>query len=157
MARKILVLVLLFLVVASLAAGIYKWVDEKGVTHYSDAPPSTRKARELDIPSTPRDGAQSQGPAAKSWQEQELEFRQRHAARLEAERRQEQQDALNKRLALARKQRCIIAQQNLHVLQMQRAVYSLNEKGERVFLDDETRASEIARMKKEIETFCDPQ
>jgi len=34
------------------AAEIYKWVDQKGVTHYSSAPPATGKARILDPAAT---------------------------------------------------------------------------------------------------------
>ena len=30
-------------------AEIYKWVDEKGVTNYSSAPPKTAKARKIDL------------------------------------------------------------------------------------------------------------
>ena len=33
-------------------AEIYKWVDEKGVTNYSGAPPARGKARSLDLQST---------------------------------------------------------------------------------------------------------
>ena len=32
-------------------AEIYKWVDEKGVTNYSSAPPATAKARSIDLQS----------------------------------------------------------------------------------------------------------
>ncbi len=33
-------------------AEIYKWVDQKGVTNYSSAPPATGKARALDLQAT---------------------------------------------------------------------------------------------------------
>ena len=157
MHKKMLLLVLSLLAVATLGATIYKWVDEKGVTHYSETQPPKQKVREIQVQPTPPAGAESGKPAAKSWQEQELEFRKRHAERQEAAKRQEEKEAAAKREALARKQRCILARQNLHTLQMQRAVYSINEKGERVFLDDKTRAAEIQRMKKEVESFCEPQ
>jgi len=157
MHKKILLLVLYLVTVGTLGATIYKWVDEKGITHYSETRPPKQKAQEIQVQPTPPAGAESGKPAAKSSQEQELEFRKRHAERQEAAKRQEEKEAAAKREALARKQRCILARQNLHTLQKQRSVYSINEKGERVFLDDETRAAEIQRMKMEIESFCEPQ
>ncbi|TFH44583.1 MAG: DUF4124 domain-containing protein [Lysobacterales bacterium] len=36
-----------------LAARTYKWVDEIGVTHYSQSKPADRKAKELTIGSQP--------------------------------------------------------------------------------------------------------
>lgn len=156
MHKKMLVLVLPLLALATMGATIYRWVDENGVTHYSETPPQ-HKAQEIQVEPTPPVGPQSGTPAAKSWQEQELEFQKRHAERQEATRKQEEQEAATRREALARKQRCLIARQNLHTLQMQRAVYSINEKGERVFLDDAARSAEIARMKKEVESFCEPR
>ncbi|MDD5330404.1 MAG: DUF4124 domain-containing protein [Sulfuricella sp.] len=157
MHKKMPLLVLSLLAVATMGATIYKWVDEKGVTHYSEAKPPKEKVQEIQVQPTPPAGTESGKPAAKSWQEQELEFLKRHTERQEAAKRQEEKGEAAKREALVRKQRCILARQNLHTLQMERAVYSINEKGERVFLDDEARAAESQRMKKEIESFCEMQ
>jgi uncharacterized protein DUF4124 len=41
MKALLLFLFMLTLSATCLAAGAYKWVDEKGVTHYSDAPPAS--------------------------------------------------------------------------------------------------------------------
>ena len=74
MFKKVLILVLPLLAVATLAAPIYKWVDEKGVTHYSEKPPPKQKVQEIQVqPAPPAAGAESGKSAAKSWQEQELE------------------------------------------------------------------------------------
>ena len=34
---------------SSVPAEVYKWVDDKGVTNYSSAPPTTGKARKIDL------------------------------------------------------------------------------------------------------------
>ncbi len=47
------------------------------------------------------------------------------------------------------------ARQNLYVLQQQRPVYFLNEKGEEVFLDDKVRAAQIESAKEQIDAYCD--
>jgi Domain of unknown function (DUF4124) len=154
MPRKLPMLLLAGLALAALASGIYKWVDEKGVTHYSDAPPPTQKAQELPMPSAPPRVPLAAQPAGKNWPEQELGFRKRHAERTEAAQREEQQQAAARFDAALRKERCLLARQNLQVLQVQRAVYFINEKGEREFLDDERRAAEIERVKAQIATDC---
>jgi hypothetical protein len=48
-----------------------------------------------------------------------------------------------------------MAQQNLHSLLMERPVYYIDEKGERVFLDDASHKAEIARMRELIKEHCD--
>jgi hypothetical protein len=48
-------LTLLLLAVAAMpaAARVYKWVDEEGVTHYSQHPPPAGEATELELRATP--------------------------------------------------------------------------------------------------------
>lgn len=46
---RILLLASLFLVAASVNAAVYKWVDEKGVVHYTDQPP-TENAKPATLP-----------------------------------------------------------------------------------------------------------
>lgn len=59
----------LLLPLAAGAQGLYKWVDEKGVVHYSDTPPAGKPGQKLNIaPPPPLD---SQAPQrSRSWQEQ---------------------------------------------------------------------------------------
>ncbi|HJV24154.1 MAG TPA: DUF4124 domain-containing protein [Aromatoleum sp.] len=152
--RKLIVAAPL-VIAATMGATVYKWVDERGITHYSETPHPQGKSQEIQTPATPSQDADRNTPTAKSWQEQELDFRKRHLERQEAARKAEETEAAAKRDALARKQRCIAARQNIYILENERKVFSINEKGERVFLPDDARAGEIARMRKEIEVFCD--
>lgn len=46
---RTLLLAFLFLTTISASAAIYKWVDEKGVVHYTDQPP-TQNARPANLP-----------------------------------------------------------------------------------------------------------
>lgn len=59
-------------------------------------------------------------------------------------------------IAVARKKVCIRARQNLQVLLVQRPVFYMDEKGEYVYLDEETRQSEIRHMQKLIAENCEP-
>jgi hypothetical protein len=45
--------VLAFFSVAALGVTFYKWVDEEGVTHYSETPPPGRKVQLMETPTSP--------------------------------------------------------------------------------------------------------
>ena len=135
-----------------LAAPVYKWVDEKGVTHYSEAPPRDRKAQEVGVPApvAPADEA-LQPPAAGRWDDQEREFQRRRIEREEARRKKEAEDTKANREA---KENCLFAREQLDKLERGVPLYSINEKGEREYWDDNARAAELAVAKKDIEIYC---
>ena len=58
-------------------AVLYKWVDDKGHTHYGETPPPGVRAQEVAPPSAP--------PGPKTLEEQEREFQKRRLERLERE------------------------------------------------------------------------
>ena len=132
------------------AAAIYKWVDEKGVTQYSEKPPQGRKPAEVPIqPSSGASGAQN---APKSWQQQEAEFQQR---RVEQEEKRLKKEALDKAGAGDRMRTCLQARQDLHTLEQQRPVYWVNDKGERVYVEDKNRDDLRDRLRAIAEQNCD--
>jgi len=49
---------------SSTLATIYKWIDDRGVTHYAQTPPEGRKAQTIPIPTavTPSPAESSNGP-----------------------------------------------------------------------------------------------
>ena len=132
-------------------AAIYKWVDEKGVTQYSEKPPQGKKSAEVPIRTSPASGAQS---APKTWQQQEAEFQQR---RVEQEERRLKKDALNQAAAEDRMRACMHARQDLHALEQERPVYTVNEKGERVYIEDTDRAGLRDRVRAIVQQACDRQ
>lgn len=65
---------------------IHKWVDEKGITHYSQDPPLRRKSETITIQTAPTAPGATTAPkaapkAAKTLQQEELEFQRRQSAR----------------------------------------------------------------------------
>lgn len=62
MFKKLQVLLLLILAVVTAGATIYKWVDEKGVTHYSQTPPAKQKAQEIQAPPLPSAATEGSKP-----------------------------------------------------------------------------------------------
>lgn len=85
MTRWSLLLALLLIAAAAIASGIYKWIDDQGITHYSDAPPKAQKATQLDHPAEPPPAAPDNAARqpAEDWAQKEQEFRKRQKVRQE--------------------------------------------------------------------------
>ena len=66
----------------------------------------------------------------------------------------ERQQVAALQLAVARKRACVMAQQNLHNLLMNRPVDYIDEMGERVYLDDAAHKAEIERQRQLIRENC---
>ena len=146
MMRRVFLMLALALAAATAAAQIYKWVDEKGVTHYSESPPPDKKATKVET-----------GPAAPAptfvpdWKQKEIDSRnsaiERRQADEAARRKGEYDDAV-------RKDRCLRAQRDLQVFEAQRPVYRVNERGEKVFMEDSARPAALQEARRSVEAFC---
>ena len=162
MPKKLLVLLLLFLAITAVGATIYKWVDEKGVTYYSATPPPNQKAQKVQTAPPPPAAVDGGRPALKTLQEEEQEFQKRRAERQQESNRIEESSAEQ----AEGERRCLETRKQLAMLQEQLPVYRDEEgkfrvkwkydayQGERKYLDDATRTSEIARARQEIEAIC---
>lgn len=139
-------LLALGLAAAVCPAQVYKWVDEKGVTHYSESPPPDRKATKVDTgPSAP--------PAVgtSDWKQKELESRRRALETKQA------QDAAHQRQSNeseVRRARCLRAQRDRDLLESQRPIYQVNERGEKVYLEDAARPAAIEAARRAVDTYC---
>jgi hypothetical protein len=127
-------------------AQVYKWVDEKGVTHYGERPPQGKKAQEVEQ-RLANPGSAPGKAAQPSWKEQDLEFRRR---RIETE----QTEAKTKQQEAARSQACNQARDQLAQTRSARRLYRLDEKGERVFQSDEERNASVARFEQLVSERC---
>lgn len=146
---------ILLLVPLFASAGVFRWVDEEGNVHFGDAPPAKQDCQEVIVDKEPATRAQEQEQAKQRWDKIIQEQERRRAARLK---RAEDQRALlkaKKQEKAVREQRCHLARHNLQALLTRRPVYRLNQEGERVYVDDEQRTSEVRRTKEEIEEYCD--
>lgn len=137
--------------VAAWGQQIYKWVDEKGVTHYTATPPPAGKAQVMKAaPAGPSSDAGAGKAAQKSWQEQEIEFRQRRVEAEEAERKQKAQ--ASREVALRRA--CASARADLASLQLERPMYRVDERGDRRYIEDHERAELIRRTEQIVQRDC---
>ena len=131
------------------AQAIYKWVDEKGVTHFSEhPPPDGAKAQKIEPKVTPP----SSDAKPRDWKALEMEQRKKG---IESVQKAEREAAREHNEEARRKNRCTQAQRDLYVLQRERPIYSINEKGEKVYMEDKDRPAEIAQARSDVASFCD--
>jgi hypothetical protein len=133
------------LAIATAHADIYKWVDDQGKVHYSDAPPRGAASQKIEIPTAPPQGENAQEQLKAFLEEQK---KQEEAHKEERVRKQEAQ--VVKQREGERLNRCLAAQDQLDLMQFERPVFRMDEKGERVYLEDKDRPAETERLKKEI-------
>jgi hypothetical protein len=131
---------LIFLAAAAPAfAQVYKWIDERGVTHYGERPPQGSKASEvpnrLASPAPGGTGAEGNNPLKDQSPEQGAK---------PPESRQDIEAA--KRAQLCNQQRALLAR-----LKQSPPGFTLNEKGEQVPLDN---SAAIARQEKLAAEQC---
>ena len=162
----------LLLWIAAAAAGLlvqapalaqYTWKDAKGQLHASDQPPP-RDVPDKDVIRRPAARAAAQ-PAAGTVQAASAPSRpvaasapvdpelQQRKARAEQEAKAKAQ-AEEQRLAGVRAQNCQRARAHLATLDSGSRLVRINERGERVVVDDNTRAQEAAQARSVVATEC---
>ena len=135
------------------SAEVYKWVDEAGNVHYSDQPPPQEyESEELILEPAP--SADDVREAQKRLDALQAKYQTSQDQRSAAQEEKRLQRELEQEQRVDRQRRCIWARQNLGPLTTKLPVYSLDEKGDRVYLDDEERAAEIERKRADINKFC---
>jgi hypothetical protein len=123
------------------AATLYKWTDANGRVVYSDQPPPGKtEVKTLQGPPPPANPA-----AAKELATKELEYKQRQLDIAKASEKADKDRAAAKDLT----ESCMQVKGSLDQLGSdQFALYRVNEKGERVPMDDTARRAERDRLVK---------
>lgn len=152
--RRLLTIVSMLALATVVQAGVTRWVDADGKVHYSDQPPPTtvKSQKTLDLknsPALPKAAPDSQG-GEKSLAEKDLESRKR---RVQAEETAAKQ-ARDQEEAKRKKENCAQARNQLQALQQGQRISKFDEKGERVFLEDNDRAKAIEEAKKSADSWC---
>lgn len=129
------------------AAQVYKWVDEKGRTHYGEKPPEGVKAVEMGAPLPPSD------PNAKApdWKQKDLDAKRN---RIERDGKESRDRDRQQRTEAERSARCEDARRRLDMLQQQIRLFDRNDKGEKVYLDDKDRPAAIERERRAVSENC---
>lgn len=132
---------------SSVLAGMYKWVDEQGVTHYSQNPPPGGKAQAIKPPPTPADSE----TAVKRLEAQRQEAQKRR----EAGQRDARESQKNAESQAIREESCRLAQKNLGTLEAHSRVAVQDADGNMKRLSEEERQAQLAEAKKQVEEYCD--
>ena len=140
---------------AALAAGgvgaqtMYKWVDEKGTTHFSEHPPADAKTEKKASKVTPKvtPPASSGAYDPNAWKGKEAESKKRSVERGQ----QAQSEAKD---ASKRAEICDRARSRLAFLQNSGAIFRDNPDGSRVFMEDKQREAEIVRARDVANEAC---
>ena len=127
---------------ASAFAQVYKWVDDRGVTHYGERPPQGSKASEVPnrLASPAPGGASSAGNSQPKGQDPG-----------QSQTQSEKADDGQKYEAAKRQQQCDQQRALLDRLKQSPPGFTLNEKGERIKLDN---SDTIARQEKLVAERC---
>lgn len=147
MMRWLLLLLAGLALQAHAQGGLYKWVDEKGVVHYSDTPPPGKGGQKLRTPSQPPLDGASSPQRSRSWQEQLQDSNER---RFQDEKRQK--EAQQK--AQEADQKCLRARNALDSLKRERPLYRVDQQGERVFMEDEERRRLVDGWQQQADANC---
>jgi len=150
------------------SAQMYKWVDSNGKVQYSDKPPPGNvKTEKLRAPppapvrapapgkaqkdaakaESPKDAAKA-GPKTTAEQEQAFRKRQLDAAKAQEDEGKKQADARDKA------EKCTRSKAALAGLELGGRQTRVDEKGERVFLDEQQIAQEMAKARRDVAAAC---
>ena len=128
--------------------GLYKWVDEKGVVHYSDTPPPGKAGEKFRAkPQPPLDGNAATPARSRSWQEQLQDSNER---RFQEENRQKEQQRKSREAA----EKCQRARYALDALKRESPLYRVDKEGERKYMEDEERQRLTEGWQKQADTYC---
>ena len=151
MSIRLLLVLMGMLAVPMASAGIYKWVDEQGVTHYSATPPVSG-AEEIDLPRAPTQKAVEES-RARAKRLLETQKRRRAARKTESE-VTKKRETLQRRRLFGKRVNCNSAKRHLTLFQKPRPIYRLNSVCERVYVSVADRHKTIELLKKLIPNTC---
>ena len=145
---RILLVVTLVTVVTASRADICRWRDPQGRVHYSAFAPEGMECERTMRPSLQTTGNSTSN--LQDYRQQEMEFRQRRIARMEADERATQEKQERDRLNDA----CREARGRLAWLQSGGRVARIDASGERSFLDEAEVGREASTLRDRIAQMC---
>jgi hypothetical protein len=159
-ARRSLIAITLLIPLSAPAFGQWIWKDQQGNMVASDQPPPTSVPKSRIIkephprpggdpaPSPDKDTAKADTP--KSLADRDLDQKQKQKEAAEAAKKAEDEAAKAK----AMQENCTSVKGNLAALQAGGRAARFNDKGERVYIDDAERATEIQKSQGQIAQYC---
>lgn len=137
---------LLLLLFSSLGfADVYKWTDDRGITHYTQYKPLKYKSELVDAPPPPPSYAPDLNkPYAQQIEKSGQSLRQQQAASKSSSSKND-----------FNAQQCATAKKNLNALRSEGRISFVDSSGQKVFMDDAEKQSRIQEAQKQIEFYCE--
>jgi hypothetical protein len=145
--KRIVILACALALATGASAQLYKYVDEKGKTVYTDQPPPSSDPKQVNIPSTATGGAAAPG---KTYVQQDKELQKARDKANEGSKKADETAARAK----AEEERCGSAKTAYEHYAQGGRISKYNEKGERVFLGDAEIDAERDRARQKMEEVC---
>lgn len=143
------------LVAVPVQAELYKWTDAQGRVHFTDKKPEGNgKVETLKAPQvrSPAGGAEASAATGDS---QSVLDRQKRMADILAQEREQREagEARKRKEEAARQQKCHEARDYRRNADGAR-LYDINQKGERVYMDDKAHAAHMRELDQAIKDLC---
>ena len=129
------------------SAAMYKWVDDRGTTHFTQTPPAGAKASVVAPVSQPKSAGKPDEHLQKRLSEFEQRQQQNQNTKQERENKTKEEQL--------RKDNCAAAKRNLAMLQSHGRIKLKEQTGYRILAEEE-RIAKIDEANKHIEEFCTP-
>jgi hypothetical protein len=140
------VLVALILAAPAIAAAqLYKYTDKNGKTVYSDVPPPDAVSKTMNVPSS---GGPSNAPKTAVQRDKELDTARKDSREKATKGEQKAQAARDN------EERCAAARSNYRLYQEGGRIVKLDEKGERVYLEDSEIAEKLEKARAIMDEAC---
>ena len=140
-------LIILLLSTTALHAGIHRWVDEQGHVHYSDQPPTKQKSEEIKL--------QINNIKPDPHTQERLYRQQQQLESFQQDREdQKTQQLADKKDAEQQLKACKKAQEQLNIALNSGRLFTVDEKGNRSYMDDSQRQSYIEQGREAVKTHC---
>jgi flagellar biosynthesis GTPase FlhF len=142
-------LTLSLLALSSAYAGMYRWVDEDGVTHYTQTPPINEESTLIEEPKPPTT------PSDEAWKKLNKQRSQQQSSRETRAQKKEEQKKLAEEKEI-KEQNCEAARKNLAILQNGPPTRRMKTaSGEYVRLTEEDYQQKVDEARDNIKEFCD--
>ena len=128
-------------------AGVYKWVDADGQTHFGDRPPAQAATSEITVKAAP----DSEDAVARERHQKMTEFLEQQQEERKA---RQAADAQAEERATKRAEVCRNLQARLKFLASVSTFYNLNDQGERVFVNEAENARIRADFRQKVKRTC---
>ncbi len=153
-----LIALVLAWVVAGAAGGawadVYKWVDAQGQTHYSDLPPDPGVNAAAVTLGTPASPPAAPAPGSAAPKPQDPNAPNPKTAVLRGKMLGVEEVDNSPEAQRQREEACQRMHSEVALLSADNRVFTLDAKGERSYLDDDTRSARIAELQQQMSAGC---